>query len=75
MRGLLKTAAQQPDVSNVHILKSLDAVENLSTCEHKDVDDNTNKKQGQEETHIQGPSKAVPKTKKSALKFEGKKTH
>ena len=30
------------------------------------------KKEGEEEMHIQGPPKAVPKTKKHTLKYEGK---
>ncbi|KAJ8430760.1 hypothetical protein Cgig2_009065 [Carnegiea gigantea] len=69
---LPKPAVQQPDVSNIHIPQSSDAAENMPTREHEDVDDNTNKKVGEEETHIQEAQKVVPKMKKTILKSEGK---
>jgi len=33
----------------------------MPTHEHEDVNDNANKKEGEEETHIQGPLKVLPK--------------
>ncbi|KAJ8427311.1 LOW QUALITY PROTEIN: hypothetical protein Cgig2_032960 [Carnegiea gigantea] len=69
VQGLSKPTAQQPDVFDIHTPKSADVVETVLTREHEDVDDNANKKEGEEETHIQGPPKAVPKTKKPALKI------
>ena len=72
MRGLLKHVVQQPDISYVQIPESSEAVENMPTHEHKDVNDNANKKEGEEETPIQEAPKDVLKTKKPTLKSEGK---
>jgi len=44
----------------------------MPSCEHEDVDDNASKKEGEDELHIQEAPKAIPKTKKLALKSKGK---
>ncbi|KAJ8434823.1 hypothetical protein Cgig2_033545 [Carnegiea gigantea] len=72
VQSIPKPAVQQPDISDVHIPESSNTVEKIPNCEHEDVDDNAHKKVGEEETHIQEAPKAVPKTKKPALKSKGK---
>jgi len=72
LRGLLKPIVQQPNISDVHIPKSSDVAENMPTHEHESVDDNANNKEGEEEMHTKAAPKAAPKTKKLALKSEGK---
>ncbi|KAJ8425614.1 hypothetical protein Cgig2_005293 [Carnegiea gigantea] len=44
----------------------------MPTREHENVDDNTNKQEGEEDMHIQQAQKAIPKTNKPKLKSEGK---
>jgi len=50
----------------------LDVVENMPTCEHENINDNANNKEGEEQTHIQEALKAVLKTKNPTLKSKGK---
>ncbi|KAJ8422305.1 hypothetical protein Cgig2_014530 [Carnegiea gigantea] len=52
-------------------MESSNVVQNTPNREHEDIDRNANKKEGEEETTILEAPKAVPKTKKPALKSEG----
>ena len=52
VRGLQKLVIQQPNVYDVRISESSDALENMPTREDDDVNDNVNKKEGEEQTYI-----------------------
>jgi len=70
VQGLLKLIVQQGHISEVQILKSSDAVENIPTREHEAIHHNANEKEREEETPIHEALKAVqrPPQKKLALK-------